>query len=431
MLKLCSFWRTVPTRLLSSALYLTGDKAREQYAVLVPYLDFRHKLGDWNRLRRNIRLRKHPLDCENLKRQWELYLDIEKRKRQIEQCRVELQQQIQKATDEAEQKQLKARAILARDDLKLIKEQSYAIEDAFIANNFLTIPNDLHDRTPEEKRTIVHERTTPDQNRGSAEALQKGANALEEQLEMDDAICFYMTGDAALIDLLLPMRCCETFQKDEFIFFSNPDFVRSFLVEAAMVDKDCLYQIREDEEPTDKVNQLHLCGGGTLLSFLGYFTKLSVFPTALPLRLVARGKRYLQNRVQANTVHVFGASRTYDEAEAMFDEMLLTYQRFYDQLPVNYRIIQVPAPELGPAESMRVDVELFDMQTQRYVTVANLSFYSDFLSKRIAFIYQDGKVQRFPHIVAGEAMCSVELIKVLLGNGILVSDLPFLGFDDD
>uniref|UniRef100_A0A182ITM9 Aminoacyl-transfer RNA synthetases class-II family profile domain-containing protein n=1 Tax=Anopheles atroparvus TaxID=41427 RepID=A0A182ITM9_ANOAO len=412
----------LPRRFLSSALYLTGDKAREQFAVLVPYLDFQHKLGDIERLKRNVRLRKSPLDCETIKLQWELYRDVEKRKQHIERSRTELQKRIQQSTNEEEKKALKAQAVQARDDLKMLKERSYSIADAFIANNFLAIPNDLHNRTPDEKAVVTHEKPPPAlaNDRAGVKSL------VEDQFEQFGPSCLYMTGDAAWMDLRLPMRCCETFQAQTYILFSNPDFVRTFLVEAAMVQTESLYQVREDDEPEDKVNLLHLCGGGSLLGFLGYFTKLSVFPSVLPLRLVTSGKRYHFEQTQSNEVHVFGACKTSQEAEALFDEAVQIYRKFYDQLPVGYRIVQVAAPELRPAESMRVDVELFDGADQSYVKVADLCYYSDFLSKRIAFIYQDGKAQKFPHIVTGQVMSSVELIKLLLRNGIHVKDLPFL-----
>uniref|UniRef100_A0A182PPZ2 Aminoacyl-transfer RNA synthetases class-II family profile domain-containing protein n=1 Tax=Anopheles epiroticus TaxID=199890 RepID=A0A182PPZ2_9DIPT len=409
-------------RCLSSALYLTGDKAREQFAVLVPYLDFKHKLGDLERLKRNIRLRRNPLDCDNLIRQWELYRDVEKRKREIEQCRVELQKRIQQTTCPQEQQQLKARAILARDDLKMLKEQSYQVADAFIANNFLSIPNDLHEHTPDKEMKCIYEKPA------LANPANQSSNVdlAQEQLEEFGPACLYMTGDAAWMDLRLPMFCSELFRQNKCILFCNPDFVRSFLVEAAMVDKESLFLVREEDEPEDKVNLLHLCGGGSLLSFLGYFTKLSVFPSALPLRLVASGKRYHFERAQSNEVQVFGAHISAEGAEEMFDEMVQTARHFYDQLPVGYRVVQVAAPNLRPIESMRVDIELLDGRNQRYVKVGELGYYSDFLSKRIAFIYHEGKVQRFPHVIAGTVMSTLELIKLLLGNGITMQDLPKL-----
>ncbi|XP_053659770.1 serine--tRNA synthetase-like protein Slimp [Anopheles marshallii] len=408
-------------RFFSSALYLTGDKAREQFAVLVPYLDFKHKLGDFERLKRNIRLRKHQLDCDNLKHQWELYRDVEKRKKDIEQCRVDLQKRIQQSVCKEEQQQLKSRAILARDDLKRLKEQSYKVADVFIANNFLSIPNDLHERTPEEREKCIHEKPAPT-------VLKRTSNVdlMQEQLEEFGPTCLYMTGDAAWMDLRLPMHCCETFRQNNCIIFCNPDFVRSFLVEAAMVSKESLFLVREEDEPENKVNLLHLCGGGSLLSFLGYFTKLSVFPSVLPLRLVASGKRYHFQKAQSNEVQAFGACKTAQEAENMFDEMVQIYKQFYDQLPIGYRIVQVAAPDLRPIESMRVDFELFDDRNQRYVKAAELGYYTDFLSKRIAFIYHEGKVQHFPHVIAGTVMSSVELIKLLLSNGITLDDLPMM-----
>uniref|UniRef100_A0A182JPQ5 Aminoacyl-transfer RNA synthetases class-II family profile domain-containing protein n=1 Tax=Anopheles christyi TaxID=43041 RepID=A0A182JPQ5_9DIPT len=405
---------------LSSALYLTGDKAREQFAVLVPYLDFNHKLGDLDRLKRNIQLRKYPLDCNNLIQQWELYRDVERRKKDIEQYRVDLQKRIQQSSCKEEQQQLKSRAVLARDDLKMLKAQSYKVADAFIANNFLSIPNDLHERTPEEGVKCIYERPAPPAN------LPSNVDRFQKQLEEFGPACLYMTGESAWMDLQLPMHCSETFRRNKCILFCNPDFVRSFLVEAAMVSKESLFLVREEDEPVDKVNLLHLCGGGSLLSFLGYFTKLSLFPSALPLRLVASGKRYHFERAQSNEVQVFGAHKTAEGAEELFDEMLQIYKEFYDQLPVGYRIVQVPAPALRPTESMRVDIELFDGRNQRHVKVGELGYYTDFLSKRIAFIYHEGKMQRFPHVIAGTAMSSLDLIKIFLSNGITMQNLPML-----
>uniref|UniRef100_A0A182VPC3 Aminoacyl-transfer RNA synthetases class-II family profile domain-containing protein n=2 Tax=Anopheles merus TaxID=30066 RepID=A0A182VPC3_ANOME len=411
-------------RCLSSALYLTGDKAREQFAVLVPYLDFNHKLGNLESLKRNIRLRKYPLDCDNLIQQWELYRDVERRKKEIEQYRADLQKRIQQSSSKEEQQQLKSRAVLARDDLKMLKEQSYKVADAFIANSFLSIPNDLHERTPEEGAKCIYEK--PEPPRAATSNRPGNVDPVQEQLEEFGPACLYMTGDAAWLDLRLPMYCSELFRRNKCILFCNPDFVRSFLVEAAMVSKESLFLVQEEDEPADKVNLLHLCGGGSLLSFLGYFTKLSVFPSALPLRLVASGKRYHFESAQSNEVQVFGAHTTAQGAVELFDEMVQIYQQFYEQLPVGYRIVQVAAPDLRPTQSMRVDFEVFDRRNQRHVKVAELGYYTDFLSKRIAFIYHEGKVQRFPHVIAGTAMSSLELIKILLGNGITMQDLPML-----
>ncbi|KXJ78887.1 hypothetical protein RP20_CCG003197 [Aedes albopictus] len=403
-------------RSYSSALYITGDKAKEQYAPLVPYLDFQAKLSDLEKLRQNLNLRRYQLDFEDLKHQWDLYRSVELRKRDIEARRVELKEKIKRSKSEDEIKQLKMQATLARDDLKNLKESSYAIADKFVAGTFLAIPNELHERTPADEEEVLYERSTS----------REGSAIGDQWLEKYDSTCFYMTGDAALMDLFLPMNCAGLLQDAGFVLFSNPDFVRSVLVEAAREDPESIYLINEEVDLEHKLNLLHLCGGGSMLSFLGYLTKLSVFPTALPLRLVAIGKQYFYDKTQTSAVQMMAATQQAPEAVQIFDDTIELYKKFYDQLELSYRLVQVPAHRLEASEAMRVDVEIYSPRLKDFVKVGSVSYYSDFISKRIAFNYHEGKIQKFPHLVSGTVLKAANLIEVLLQHGICYKDLKFL-----
>ncbi|XP_001847318.2 serine--tRNA synthetase-like protein Slimp [Culex quinquefasciatus] len=419
MLKLRQvFLKHMLRRTFSSALYITGDKAKEQYAPLVPYLDFKSKLADLEDLRRNLRARRYQLDFEALVNQWNLYRSVELRKRDIESRRLELRNQIGKLKEGDEVQQLKVEAAMARDDLKHLKESGYAIADAFVAGQFLGIPNELHELTPEgESGEVLFERTV---QRDDVETV--GEDFVEEY----DSTCYYMTQDAALMDLFLPMNCAELFQDAGYVLFSNPDFVRTVLVEAAREDPNSIYLVNEEVEIENKLNLLHLCGGGSMLSFLGYLTKLSVFPTALPLRLVAPGKQYFYEKIQTSAVQTMTATREAPEAIEIFDETIELYKRFYGQFQMSYRLVRVPAYLLAPAESMRVDVQVYSPKEQDFVKVADVAYYSDFISKRIAFNYHEGKTQKFPHMVSGCALRAIDLIKILLQHGVRFKDLGFL-----
>ncbi|EAT41395.1 AAEL006938-PA [Aedes aegypti] len=406
----------LPRRPYSSALYITGDKAKEQYAPLVPYLDFQSKLSDLEKLQQNLKLRRYQLDFEQLKHQWDLYRSMELRKRDIEARRVELKEKISKSKCEDEIKQLKMQATLARDDLKNLKESSYAVADKFVAGTFLAIPNELHERTPAEHEQMLHERSSS----------RKASPIGEEWLEKYDSTSFYMTEDAALMDLFLPMNCAGVLQGAGFVLFSNPDFARSVLVEASRVDPNSIYLVNEEVDLEHKLNLLHLCGGGSMLSFLGYLTKLSVFPTALPLRLVAIGKQYFYDKTQTSAVQMLGATRQGPEAVQIFDETVELYKKFYDRMELSYRLVQVPAHRLEASEAMRVDVEVYSPRSKIFMAVGNVCYYSDFISKRIAFNYHEGKVQKFPHLVSGTVLKAANLIEVLLQNGICYKDLEFL-----
>ncbi|XP_053689143.1 serine--tRNA synthetase-like protein Slimp [Sabethes cyaneus] len=408
----------IPRRVFSSALYVTGDKAKEQYAPLIPYLDFQSKFADIEKLQRNLRLRRYQLDFETLRQQWELYRSMELRKRDIETRRTELRDLIAKATNEETIKQLKLQATLAKADLKSLRESSYSVADTFVAETFLKIPNELHERTPAEEAVILYEK--------SQNVIPASNGIGEEWLEEYASTSTYMKEDAALMDLFLPIKCAEVFQDAGHTLFSNPDFVRTVLVEAAQEDLDSVYLVNEEEALEHTLNRLHLCGGGSMLSFLGYLTKLLVFPTVLPIRLIANGKQYSYEKPQTSAVQTLLAAKQDEEAIRMFDETLELYRRFYDRLGLPYRLVMVPACELKSAEALRVNVEVAGVNDSRFVSVGNLSYYADFISKRIAFNYSEGKVQKFPHLVIGTVAITSEIIKLLLNSGVSFRDLGYL-----
>lgn len=151
-----------------------------------------------------------------------------------------------------------------------------------------------------------------------------------------------------------------------------------------------------------------------------------MFPTALPLRLVAIGKQYFYDKTQTSAVQMMAATQQAPEAVQIFDETIELFKEFYDQLELSYRLVQVPAHRLEASEAMRVDVEIYSPRPKDFVKVGSVSYYSDYISKRIAFNYHEGKIQKFPHLVSGTVLKAASIIEVLLQHGICYKDLKLL-----
>lgn len=150
---------------------------------------------------------------------------------------------------------------------------------------FFSLPNNLHSKTPFHEAEVRYEHGSPI-GKSSKTHLDH-----TDKIEYKNVIYYYLKDTAAEFDLEMPIRITDKLVQNKFIQFSNPNFSRSLLVEAATINESKLFEI-EEEHVHEQINRLHLVGGGSLVSFLGFLAKLTIFPSVLPLRFVASGKEY-------------------------------------------------------------------------------------------------------------------------------------------
>jgi seryl-tRNA synthetase len=425
------------TKRYASALYMTGDKAKETFSILSPFMNF-DRLKNVEALKNNIELRQLDLKLDDLLEQWQLYTDIEARKKHLDSKRSEIADKIKQmskvlstTTTVQQTDQLKNEGKILRDDLKNLKERAYSLEDVFI-HNFLDLPNELHDSTPTDgEKKIIYtfgERPKACTSKSHMEAT--------DLIEYTNPICYYLKGEAAKFDVLLPLFTADFFKKSGFIQFSNPDFVRSILVEASTTKPEKLFQLRDDDM-VNKYNLLHLAGGGSMMSFLGYISKLSLYPTALPLQLVGNGKQYsaatsdgdLFGVSQASVSQLFIAAQGASEAEVSKNFLVENYIKFYELFEQHFQVVSCPAHHLMPAENHRIAVEMYSPSANRYIEIGNISSYSDFISKRLLFNYREGKEYKFPHVLSGTVVNVERLLAVLIEGQEMFRCPEFLKFD--
>uniref|UniRef100_A0A1B0EV99 Uncharacterized protein n=1 Tax=Lutzomyia longipalpis TaxID=7200 RepID=A0A1B0EV99_LUTLO len=116
-----------------SALYLTGDKAREEYASVHPFLDFKGILGDRKGLQENLAKRKSQINLSKLYEQWDKYRKLQEEKSTLEKKRIDIAENLKnQALREEEIERLKAEGKALRNTLKDLKENSYNFEEEFI-----------------------------------------------------------------------------------------------------------------------------------------------------------------------------------------------------------------------------------------------------------------------------------------------------------
>lgn len=428
----------IPRRLYVNALYVPGDKATETIAVLEPVLDFDRRLADKTKLVENLTRRKPSIDVSDLYAQYELYKTVQVNKKGIEARRVQLRlllsdlsKEIQapNKTESMQEYRLEVSArrektelvqkykleeTVLKEDWKNLREHSHSIESTFI-NTFLDIPNDIHADTPDTAKLIA--------SSNEAGKTEGGPFHLEyeNQIAYYDESAYFLKNEAAQLDLHFPLHCVDFFRERQFIQFSNPDFAKTLIIEGGALPLDDFYEVKHSSHEKC-LNLLQLVGGGSMLSYLGFIAKLKVYRNHFPFRWIATGKQYtvkcgnnalgLFDVCQSTCVQAFLVG-TQEQMEENFGSTMKEVQQLYESIGVHFRTVYVAANELEPAECLSVRFEMYSPHLQRYIEVGRLSHFSDYISKRILFNYDENKKSHFPHIVAG-TVCNVTRVLAIL-----------------
>ncbi|XP_019870030.2 serine--tRNA synthetase-like protein Slimp [Aethina tumida] len=396
-------------RSFSSALYITGDKADKHFAVLTPYVDFGKILENREKFVNNLKSRSVNIDLDKVVEKWEFFQDIDNKRKQLEATRSKIGNHISKLlkTDgnKEELEKWKLQSKLVKDDLKNLKDMYYNVEENVFLQ-ILSLPNELHENTPINNEVLIHEKNKkPDNKTDSHINLSKSINYI-------NPYNCYLTADCALFEISALNYLRKHLQKSKFTQFSSPDFSRSVVVEGAGKNFENAQSVLTIEEPHEKFNslsRLHLTGGAALESFLAYFTKHLVDLNKFPLQYFSVGRKYqpfddkwnggLFNLAQDSALSMFMG---YMDGEG---DLLKNIQNviidFYDSLNYHYKLVIIPAKDLHFTESLRLSIQMYSNNLQRYIEVGNISLNGDYFSKRLLFTTTINKERAFPNVISG------------------------------
>lgn len=418
------------------ALYVSGDKTWRNTRVISPVLDFENRLGDRTEIENSINRRglSSSLNIIDICAQWDLYKTVENKKLEIEQRQKQLQRNVKKTTKsepstdrENTLRKYKLEEEVLRQDLHNLLKYHLEIEGTFI-NSFLSIPNNVLDKAPDQENII----------------FTYGKQSTEEcvhHLSYNDSIdyynqfSYYLTANAAKFDTFFPINCLDHFKSHGFVHLSNPDFVKTVLVEGAGLNVNDVFEVQHHHHE-NHTNLLHLVGNSSILSYLGFITRLRVYGTLLPVQWISIGKIYrrsisnsfgLYDHHQSTGVQIFIAG-TKEQIFDKFNDTLNLISKFYESTGIHFRIVEIPANQLKMAECFAIRIEMYSPHFKKYIEIGNLSNYSDFISKRLSFIYEKDKKNNicdFPYILSGKICNVTRLLAILLesNNGKIPNHL--------
>lgn len=409
-----------------SALFINGAKATENFVYVVPHIDFPERIKNLKLVQQELIKRKSNIDISKAQNLWGVYEELKQRKSEYEKKKDEIAKelgQLIRSDPEGEvTKKLKIQINLIKENIKKLKVPLWSSEETAILAA-LKLPNSLHSRTPDTENEVVFTHLSPPTTKKDHLDIGRELNVINFKKNEN----YYLKGDAALFELSAKFYFSKLLKKYNYIQFSNPDFVKSVVVEGCGLDHtnpDNTFILHHNED--SKVNidsRLHLTGGGSLCSFMAYYAKNVLYAKVLPLKLFTMGRQYVPSPSvedslfhvsQASVVQIFGATKQPQDLDGSLNELIDILKTFYTQLGYHFRISIVSADKLFMWESLRVVVEMYSSSLQHYVEVANVSLSGDFISKRLMFTYVENKKSEFPHIFSGTLLNVPKVIACVL-----------------
>lgn len=399
-----------------SALFINGAKASENFVFVVPHIDFSERIKNKELLQEELIQRKLNVDLGKVQKLWSMYEEIKHQKLINDEKKAELSRELSKLIKDNSNaddiNRLKIQVNLIKDNLKKLKVPLWSAEEAAIVE-VLKLPNALHPQTPDSENKILYTHLSPPNNKKDHLKIANDLKLVHFKKNEN----YYLKGDAALFELGAKFYFNDMLKKNKFVQLSNPDFVKSVVVEGCGINHTDPYStfiLHHNEDTKVNVNsRLHLTGGGSLCSFMAHYAKNVIYSKMLPLKLFAMGRQYkpslsvedsLFHVSQSSVVQMFGVTKNDEDLESMLNDTIELLKLAYSQFGYHFRMSIVTADKLCMWESLRVIVEMYSSSLESYVEVANISLSGDFISKRLMFTYVDNKNSHFPHLMSGTVL---------------------------
>ncbi|CAH0561490.1 unnamed protein product [Brassicogethes aeneus] len=280
----------------------------------------------------------------------------------------------------------KVKSKIVKGDLNNLKDSYYSVKEA-VNLQILSLPNILHNKTPISEEIIhqVHEKP---------EKIDKShLQIADTSIHYINPYNCYLKEDPALFEMSVLNYLRKKLLKLNFTQFSSPDFSRSVIVEGCgkKFDDSTTFTIDEPHEKSNSLSRLHLTGGSSIESFMCYFARHLVDFNKLPLKIFSTGRKYqpydenlpfdLFNLSQGSVLNVFIAYL--DKEDEIINKLQDLIVDFYDSLGYHFMLTLTPASKLTLPESLRFSVKMYSNYTEKYIEVANISLYDEYLTKLI------------------------------------------------
>ncbi|XP_014283498.1 serine--tRNA synthetase-like protein Slimp [Halyomorpha halys] len=385
------------------------------YSILNPYVDFEDRLKG-KALAESIKERNLNIDLDNVVSLWNQYKQVEETKSKLERSREEIVEKIKTFSDPSRHKSdiegLKIKGKIIRKDLKNTSLIFSDLEQRLLPQ-ILRLPNDLeHSMYSKDNKSYFTPNLKSDHHLDIANKLNL--------ITYVSPFAYFLKNEAAEFELLLTSSFFNFFVKNGFVPFSNPDFSRSSVIEGCSVNPDLIFTLQRNSNETD---QFYLNGTASVLPFCSFHSRH--VSKNVPVKYVSQGRHYapicsdlhdgLYTICQSNAVQIFiGFSDTKKADE--FGSAVVLLSEIYKQMNLPFRVVKIHPSQLELAEALKVSFQVHSPFKNKYIEVGNLSFYGEYISKKLRMYYTDNEKFNFMSVISGTVLKVPPLLGTFLEN---------------
>lgn len=443
-----------------SSLYVRHDD-NKNVAVVDIDLDLDVRLGDPGDLIKNVKLRnmEDDIDVGTLVSYYKTYKGIKEEGTFLECERLRIAGEMKnlvknKIPDQEKKQSLIAEGKEIREKIKSIQTQLWDSE-AEVMLQSLKLPAEVLPSTEKYDKVADSHGPKPD-----TAFEEKTHEKFREYVQFSATSpgCCYLHGPVAKLEMELSDTVGRKLRQAGLVQVACPDMAKTLVMEGCGEDfinpqETLLLQpkVADIEAFVERGGEasnmqkwdimLYLCGGSSLPGFAGYFCKSNVLRSSLPLKLFSTGRHYTSGKIsegeeisslldssQSTQVSMFAASDTQDKTVSLYNEFISLMWNIYKAFAVPVRMVNVGAPRLKRSEGARTDIEAWLPSSQKYIKVASVGYYGQFVSRRLVIKSSDDiddvYNKDYLHMVYGTALETPRLIQVLLEHDSLQGETP-------
>lgn len=433
-----------------SALYI-GNFDPLNTTVVGVDLDLMQRLEDVTALVDNVTLRSMNIDVHQLASDYRIMMSkqtekkvLEAERERIAQLMKTLVKQKQSSAEvEKEKEKLKERGKEVRELLKVVTRAYYDIEKKVMLVA-LQLPVDLQPDTHVEDKVVREANAIPEISFPVKDHVTIGRDSHTLTLGALSRGAFYLRGPLAHLELHLIELVSRRLRDARLQQFSCPDMFKTIVMEACgnefgAPDKVFIVQPKatsegekEESLTLDRLGNVLYLAGVSPMSFAAYLTRMTVAESSLPLRCFTQGRRYspkcfdpsvdegLIGAQQTSVVELFAATSCVEESEKMYNDYSDILWRFYSQLQLPVRLVNIGSSHLEHSQAARTEVKVWMPSVRSYVKVADVKMCRDFLSRRLMMMWTENvkniENEKFLHTVHGTAVCASTLVAAIMEN---------------
>ncbi len=283
-----------------------------------------------------------------------------------------------------------------------------------------TAPDGWTDEDAEELRRVGEPRELGFEPRDHLELGRSlGWIETEQAAEVSGSRFVYRMGDLALMELALYRFALDRLAAKGFVPVLPPVLVK----EAAMygtgflpTDDVNIYSVERDELYLTGTSEVALAGlhMGQILDAEELPRRYAGYSTCFRREAGAAGKdtRGMFRVHQFDKVEMFTFVRPEDSAEE-HEHLLAVEEELVAELELPYRVVNVPAGDLGASATKKYDIEAWFPGQQRYREITSTSNTTDFQARRLDVRYRGERGPELVHTLNGTAVTARALIAIL------------------